>query len=59
MPYAFDVLLDVVLSIVYIGSMCINIYALAKCTLTDPGVIPAIPSENINKKKDYCIYLNI
>jgi hypothetical protein len=29
-------------------------YVLVKCNLTDPGVMPAIKSENIDPKKKYC-----
>jgi hypothetical protein len=47
---------DVILGLLYSSSLIINIRTLIKCTITDPGIIPAIPSENIDKKKDYCMY---
>jgi len=30
-------------------------YILFKCSMTDPGILPAIRSQNIQKKKNYYI----
>lgn len=55
MPHCFEsVLTCVIVGIFYIGSVSCVLIALFKCTFTDPGIIPAVPSANISKDKEYC-----
>ena len=50
----FSLLAAILVGIFYLISIGINIYTLVKCSITDPGIIPAIPSDKIDKKKAYC-----
>ena len=56
MPYVFRNYwyMIVVMILIYAASLAFNIYILTKCSFTDPGIIPAITSKFINKKKKYC-----
>ena len=44
----------IVLGLIYTITLLTSMYNLFKCSLTDPGIIPAIPSQNIDPKKAYC-----
>ena len=46
--------MGLVVGALYIASIALNLTALFKCALTDPGIIPAIASEAIDKSKAYC-----
>jgi hypothetical protein len=51
LPNTFDLYLNIVVGAFYILSLLCDMTALFKCALTDPGILPAIPSENIDKTK--------
>eukprot|EP00347_Sterkiella_histriomuscorum_P015716 403355951 len=55
LPNAFTWYVALIVGIIYIGSLALNIMLLLKCSLTDPGIIPAIKSPNINKDEYYYV----
>jgi hypothetical protein len=43
-----------VLELIYTSSLVIVITTLLKCSLTDPGIIPAIQSQSMQPNNRYC-----
>jgi hypothetical protein len=54
MPKTFSIAGCILVGILYILTLASNIYVLYKCSVTDPGIIPAIKENRINFKKHYC-----
>ena len=50
----FGTFLDMVLGVLYIVTWVLDLTALFKCSLTDPGIIPSIKSPHITQQKEIC-----